>query len=94
MENTYDLVVIGGGPAGLTSAIYAARAGLKTAVVEKGAPGGKLNNTHKVDNYPGMEGKAGWEFSQSFTTQATNFGAKIIGAEVVGISNLESKLAK
>ncbi len=59
MENTYDLVVIGGGPAGLTSAIYASRAGMKTVVVEKGAPGGKLNNTHKVDNYPGMEGKAG-----------------------------------
>ncbi len=94
MENIYDLVVIGGGPAGLTSAIYAARAGLKTAVIEKAAPGGKLNNTHKVDNYPGMEGKAGWEFSQSFSTQAKNFGAEIIGAEVIGIENLDSKEEK
>ncbi len=94
MENTYDLVVIGGGPAGLTSAIYAARAGMKTAVIEKGAPGGKLNNTHKVDNYPGMEGKAGWEFSMSFSTQAQNFGAEIIGAEVVGISELDSAAEK
>ncbi len=94
MINTYDLIVIGGGPAGLTSAIYASRAGMKTAVIEKGAPGGKLNNTHKVDNYPGMEGKAGWEFSQSFTTQAKNFGAEIIGGEVVSISNLESKTEK
>ncbi len=94
MENTFDLVVIGAGPAGLTSAIYAARAGMKTVVIEKGAPGGKLNNTHKVDNYPGMEGKAGWEFSQSFSTQAQNFGAKIVGAEVVGIDNLDSKEEK
>lgn len=94
MENTFDLIVIGGGPAGLTSAIYASRAGLKTAVIEKGAPGGKLNNTHKVDNYPGMEGKAGWEFSQAFSTQATNFGAKIIGGEVVSISDLESEKEK
>ncbi len=94
MENTYDLVIIGGGPAGLTSAIYAARAGLKTIVVEKAAPGGKMNNTHKIDNYPGMEGKAGWEFSQSFMTQATNFGAEIKGAEVTGLSNLDSKTEK
>ncbi len=94
MENTFDLIVIGAGPAGLTSAIYASRAGLKTAVIEKGAPGGKLNNTHKVDNYPGMEGKAGWEFSQSFTTQAKNFGAEIIGGEVAQIANLESKTEK
>ncbi len=94
MENIYDLVVIGGGPAGLTSAIYAARAGLKTVVVEKAAPGGKLNNTHKVDNYPGMEGKAGWEFSQSFSTQAKNFGAEIMGAEVTGLSDLDSKSDK
>ncbi len=94
MENTFDLIVIGAGPAGLTSAIYASRAGLKTAVIEKGAPGGKLNNTHKVDNYPGMEGKAGWELSQSFSTQAQNFGAKIIGGEVSSISNLDSKEEK
>lgn len=94
MENIYDLVVIGGGPAGLTSAIYASRAGMKTAVIEKGAPGGKLNNTHKVDNYPGMEGKAGWEFSQAFSTQAQNFGSEIIGGEVIGISDLESKEEK
>ncbi len=94
MENTYDLIVIGGGPAGLTSAIYASRAGMKTAVIEKAAPGGKLNNTHKVDNYPGMEGKAGWEFSMSFTNQAKNFGAEIIGGEVTSISNLESKEEK
>ncbi len=94
MENTFDLIVIGSGPAGLTSAVYASRAGMKTAVIEKGAPGGKLNNTHKVENYPGMEGKAGWEFSQSFLTQALTFGAEIIGGEVVSISNLDSRQEK
>lgn len=94
MNNIYDLVVIGGGPAGLTSAIYAARAGLKTVVIEKGAPGGKLINTHKVDNYPGMEGKAGWELSQSFTNQAKNFGAEIKFGEVVGVNDLDSREEK
>lgn len=94
MMKKVDLVIIGGGPAGLASAIYAGRAGFKTVVIEKAAPGGKLNNTHKIDNYPGMEGKAGWEFSMSFSEQAKNFGAEIIGGEVIEIRDLDSKLEK
>ena len=89
--NKSDLIIIGGGPSGLTAAIYASRAGFKTIVIEKGAPGGKLNNTHKIDNYPGMLGKAGWEYSMSFVDQAKEFGADIIGGEVTLIENLESK---
>lgn len=86
-----DLVIIGGGPAGLTSGIYASRAGLKTIIIEKGAPGGKLNNTHQIDNYPGLEGKHGYELSMSFTEQAKKFGSKLITGEVSSVSNLESK---
>ncbi|NQX83234.1 MAG: FAD-dependent oxidoreductase [Mycoplasmataceae bacterium] len=92
--NKVDLVIIGAGPAGLTSAIYASRSGYKTIVIEKSAPGGKMNNTHKIDNYPGLEGKEGWEFSMSFSAQAKNFGAKIIGGDVVEIKNLDSKDSK
>ncbi|BDU67831.1 MAG: thioredoxin reductase [Candidatus Tyloplasma litorale] len=94
MEEKYDLLIIGAGPAGLTAGIYASRAGLKVAIFEKSAPGGKMNNTHKIDNYPGMEGKAGWEYSHSFLEQAQNFGSKLIGGEVVSIDNLKSSNEK
>lgn len=89
-----DVAIIGGGPAGLTSAIYASRLGLNTVILEKSAPGGKLNNTHKIDNYPGMEGKAGFELSISFLQQAKNFGSELINKEVLKIENLDSKTEK
>lgn len=94
MKKNFDLIIIGAGPAGLTSAIYASRAGLSVAIFEKGAPGGKLNNTHKIQNYPGLSDKEGWEFSQHFLSQAKMFGAKIIAGEVISISNLNSKFEK
>ncbi len=90
-DNNIDVLIIGGGPAGLTAAIYSARAGKRTLIIEKGAPGGKLNNTHQIDNYPGMEGKHGYELSMSFFTQAQKFGAQLKGGDVVEISNLDSK---
>lgn len=89
-----DLVIIGAGPAGLTSAIYAGRAGLKTVMIERQAPGGKLNNTHRIDNFPGLEGKPGFELSMSFLKQAQNFGAKLVSGTVQSLSNLESRNEK
>ena len=59
MERQVDLVVIGAGPAGLTAALYASRAGLKTMILESGAPGGKLVKTHQISNYPGVKTLAG-----------------------------------
>ena len=53
-EETYDVVIIGGGPAGLTAGIYAGRAQLKTVIVEKGLPGGQIAQTDEVENYPGF----------------------------------------
>ncbi len=90
MNKNVDVLIIGGGPAGLTAATYASRAGKETIVIEKGAPGGKMNNTHQIENYPGMEKKHGFEFSMAFLKQAESFGAKIIGGDVSEISNLDS----
>lgn len=94
MENTVDIIIIGGGPAGLTAAIYAGRAEKSVVLIEKAAPGGKMNNTHKIDNYPGMEGKQGFEFSMSFSKQAKSFGVEIKNGDVIEVTNLDSKDTK
>lgn len=75
MERQVDLVVIGAGPAGLTAALYASRAGLKTMILESGAPGGKLVKTHQISNYPGVKTLAGTDLAMSMLEQATSFGA-------------------
>lgn len=75
MERQVDLVVIGAGPAGLTAALYASRAGLKTMVLESGAPGGKLVKTYQISNYPGVKTLAGTDLAMSMLEQATSFGA-------------------
>ena len=59
----YDTIVIGAGPAGMTAALYAARANLKVATLEQGAPGGQMNNTSDIENYPGFESISGPELS-------------------------------
>ena len=82
MENTYDLVIIGGGPAGLTAAMYACRAKLKVALVEENAPGGKLINIPKIDNYPGYETISGLELAQELAKQASSYDPAIINAKV------------
>lgn len=75
MERQVDLVVIGAGPAGLSAALYASRAGLKTIILESGAPGGKLIKTHQISNYPGVKTLAGTDLAMSMLEQATSFGA-------------------
>lgn len=78
-----DMVIIGGGPAGYTAALYAARAGLDALVVEKLSAGGQMAQTHQVDNYPGFEeGVGGFELAQKMQQQAERFGAKTLNAEV------------
>ena len=66
---THDLIIIGAGPAGLTAAIYAKRACLKTLIFEKSVSGGKLNKTKNVDNYPGFISVKGRELAQKMTDQ-------------------------
>ncbi len=76
-EKVYDLAIIGGGPTGLTAAIYAARAELSTVVLEKGLPGGQVQNTMAVDNYPGFPEVTGAELAERFHEHARKFGAEI-----------------
>jgi thioredoxin reductase (NADPH) len=78
----YDVAIIGGGPAGLTAAIYAARAELKTVVIEKAIPGGQIQNTMAVVNYPGFPEITGAELGERFHEHARKFGAEIRMATV------------
>jgi thioredoxin reductase (NADPH) len=74
----FDLVIVGAGPAGLAAAIYAARARLKTLVLDEGMPGGQVKTTHKVSNYPGFpEDVKGSDLAAAFAKQAERFGATI-----------------
>ncbi len=89
---SYDLVVIGAGPAGLTAAIYAARARMKTLVVDEGVPGGQVKTTHKVSNYPGFpEDVSGKDLANAFALQAQRFGAKIAKAVEITSADLAAE---
>lgn len=75
MDKKYDVAIIGGGPAGLTCAIYCVRAGLNVIFIEKGAPGGKMVSTYKVENWTGTKEIKGYELSQQMFNHAKDFGA-------------------
>lgn len=82
----YDVAVIGAGPAGLTSAMYCARAGLEVALIESISPGGQLAQTEHLENYPGfVQSTSGYELSQIMHEQAEHFGAHTIYDEVTAV---------
>ncbi len=86
MDHIYDTLIIGGGPAGYTAALYASRAGLNTAVIEKLSPGGQMAITGTIDNYPGFEqGIDGFELGMKMQACGERFGAKTHYAEVVSM---------
>jgi len=89
MERVYDMIVIGGGPGGYTAALYAARAGLKTLVLEKLSAGGQMALTAQIDNYPGFpEGVDGFELGERMQQGAERFGAETELAEVFSVDLL------
>ncbi len=80
--NIYDIIIIGGGPAGLTAAIYAGRANKKALVIEKGTFGGQITSSPKVENIPGFKSVTGNEFAEKLIEQAVELDAEIECAEV------------
>ena len=91
-DSHYQIIIIGGGPAGLTAGIYATRAGLKTLLIERGAPGGQITSSEWVENYPGFpRGISGFDLGQLMEEQAVTHGLKIETAEVNGIELDDSR---
>lgn len=82
----YDLVIVGGGPAGLSAGIYAMRAALDTVLVEKGMPGGQVALTKDVENYPGIETIGGFELCERFLNHAKNYNLDIREDEVATVA--------
>ena len=91
MRDSYDIAIIGAGPAGLTAALYASRAGLSVGMFEKEFPGGQVVLTETIDNYPGVPtGTNDIELAEQMKQQSLEFGAELIQREVVGLDNCES----
>ncbi len=94
MDKLYDIIIIGGGPAGYTAALYGARAGFKTLVLEKFSAGGQMTQTSQIDNYPGFdEGIDGFTLGFKMQQGAERFGAETVQAEVLSVE-LSGKIKK
>lgn len=91
MENHYDAIILGGGPAGLTAGIYLSRAKLRTLIINEGTIGGQMILTHEIANYPGVEKTSGYMLSMTMKKQAESFGAVILSNKTVEQVDLNGK---
>lgn len=85
MDKLYDMIIIGGGPAGLTAGLYGGRAKLDTLIIEKALPGGQITVTNEVANYPGILETTGTKYGETLKQQAINFGVEFLTDEVVDL---------
>lgn len=90
MKLDYDVIVVGSGPAGITSAIYLKRANINVCIMEKSAPGGQLNKSSTIENYPGFNKISGPELAYSFYEQILNLNIPFINEEVIKIEDKTS----
>jgi len=81
----YDVIIIGGGPAGLSAAIYALRASMRTVLIEKASPGGQMTLTDEVENYPGIANINGYDLSQKFLEHAKSYNLEVLSREAAGL---------
>jgi thioredoxin reductase (NADPH) len=84
-RNFYDLIIVGGGPAGLSAGIYALRASMRTVLIEKGAPGGQVTLSAEVENYPAVKNKSGFELAQDFLEHARDYNLEVLAQEVTAL---------
>lgn len=81
----YDVIIIGGGPAGLSAAIYALRASMRTVLIEKASPGGQMTLTDEIENYPGIININGYDLSQKFLEHAKFYNLEVLSREATGL---------
>lgn len=86
MNKIYDMIIIGGGPAGLTAGIYGGRAKLNTLIIEKAIPGGQITVTNEIVNYPGIIETSGAKYAETLKQQALNFGVEFLSDEVIDLN--------
>jgi thioredoxin reductase (NADPH) len=87
--HNYDVVIVGAGPAGMCAALYTGRSMLKTAVLERGTPGGELLNTEKLDDWIGEKSILGWELARKFEEHSREFGAEFVTANVTTVARCD-----
>jgi thioredoxin reductase (NADPH) len=86
MKETYEVIIVGGGPAGLAAGLYCQRAALKAVLFEKGLIGGQIAISKEVENYPGVEGTTGFDLAEKLVHHARSFGLRVIQQEVAAVN--------